>query len=186
MASLSGIFVGDRAPPAMADATSTVGMPTRNTAAVPNFADAISTAQPVSVIIAGFRTLRRSGSEMASVTGKPVRTPKNRWHGRCCGRGGPRRDARVRAPSPPAGTPGSHGPRQCGPPYPQSTRRQSRQHPRSLFFERLRALRPCFPEHKMQNEPNSRPNAFTSNDLRAPKRTHFRTHSKSRQNRYFW
>jgi len=81
MASLSEIFVGDRAPPATAVATSTAGIPTKNTAAVPNFADAISNARPVSVIIPGRRTLRW-GSSDATVrgTGAACRNPNNRWY----------------------------------------------------------------------------------------------------------
>jgi hypothetical protein len=79
MASLSEIFVGDRAPPATADATSAAGMPTKNTAAGPNFADAMSNAKPANVIMAGCRTLRRGGSETA-VRGadKTCRNPKKR------------------------------------------------------------------------------------------------------------
>src|SRR4029077_5735068 len=79
MASRSGIFVGLRAPPATADATSIAGMPTKNTAAVPNFADMSSTAKPANVIIAGCVTFRGGGLETAvRVTEKTCRNPKNR------------------------------------------------------------------------------------------------------------
>jgi hypothetical protein len=56
-------------------------MPTKNTAAAPNLADAISTAKPANVMIAGCRTLRRGGSETAvRATGEACRNPKNRLY----------------------------------------------------------------------------------------------------------
>src|SRR5579872_2818201 len=79
MTSLSGIFVGDRAPPATPHAISIAGIPTKNGAAVPNRSDAISTAKPANVIITGCRIFGRCSSEAtARAVDETCRTPKKR------------------------------------------------------------------------------------------------------------
>ena len=80
MASLSGIFAGDRAPPAMPHATSNAGMPTMNSAAVPNRADTINTAKPASVVIRERRAFRRYGSGMVTNRGETCRNGKSRLY----------------------------------------------------------------------------------------------------------